>query len=156
MFLSLPGSCQVQEETMYVDPKVNHHVLGFLVDGYKRGVVLDPILHDRLQAIIVADYMEYPLLGLYIPGEEVEKGVVYLNQYILIDSLIARTITYHELAHAVVDAETGHYCEHCNVIMSRITPATFGHYYDPAVWTQSVDELFEWIKQNIKTKTEKE
>lgn len=135
---------------MYVDPRVRHHVLGFLVDGYKRGLVLDPILHDKLQAIVVVDYMEYPLLGLYVPGKEAEKGVVFLNQYILMDDLIARAITYHELGHAVVkELDPPHPCTKCELLMSQLTPDTFGHYYDPEVWRQTVDQLFEWIKTNI-------
>lgn len=159
VLIGTTGMAQVREngfigpiklEPTFVQEDLQKYVDEFVIEGYRRGLMLDDDIQKQLKYIVLADYLKYPVLGTFIPAVD-GRGIIYLSTYTMMDVIIVRRVLFHELGHAlVVHMEQPHVCESCNKIMSFRTPESFAYLSDYKVWSAELDEFFEWIKNNKK------
>ena len=125
----------------YVDVLIEPYVDEFVEEATKRGFT------DTIERIKELDgiFMKYmsQYLGLY----NIRENTVYINPNILMDTVITRTIVFHELFHALYDMDHCH--EEGSDIMCAVRPYRFTYaiFYDENNWQKALDKEFARIKK---------
>ena len=130
------------DKALLVDPRIEPYMLQFVSQAKKRnkeyyfGTII-----NKVDSILINPKIQYPSLGYF---DRVTK-TINVPQFALVDTLILRQITFHELGHIMKDSGE-HTCKICRDIMSEASPRSFYTYAREDVWEYEVDKLFNWIR----------
>ena len=130
------------EDKVIIDTKLLPYIESYLKDAKKHlNKNLRPELY-KLDSVIVKE-LPYLLMGKTIMRNWKMKKV-YINKWATMDTLILKSVVYHELTHALLKVKD-HPCLDCIHLLAENPPASHIIFYKN--WDKYVRELFDTYKK---------
>lgn len=150
LIILITSSIYSQDNQVKIDPMLEPFVVEFTEEAINRGIDAMPDLFKLDYIIVSTNTPQY--LGLY----NKPRKTVFINYFVLNDYMMARTVIFHELFHALYEME------HCHgegldlMCESKPRGFTFAYYHNDEVWQNELEKSFDRAKELIELREIKE
>lgn len=137
------------DKSIWISSGLSPYVNDYIYEADKRGLNVIGTMLSEIDSVKFDDNLRFPNVGHY----NTRTKNIKLAPYTLMDTLMLRTIVFHEITHALTKSSIfsdEHSCVQCNDIMSKYTPPTYGIYFKEEDWQKALDKMFLTIEKRYK------